>query len=114
MPPLAPIRERDPVISYPFLDRRHQFLRLCHGNFLQFDTLRQSILSTSLVLELMFHQVPGPFLNVCDACECILDDSYYSCTYNCDYRLCKECLKKDGGIHARMHQLFAKRVSDRY
>ena len=114
MPPLAPIRERDPVISYPFLDRRHQFLRLCHGNFLQFDTLRQSILSTSLVLELMFHQVPDPFLNVRDACECILDDSYYSCTYNCDYRLCKECLKKDGGIHARMHQLFAKRVSDRY
>ena len=95
--------ERDPRISYPFLDKRHEFLRLCQGNFLQFDTLRQSILSTSMVMEFIFHKVPDPFLDLCDSCERVLYDEYFVCRHNDDYRLCKECLNKDVGIHARTH-----------
>ena len=98
MPRLPPVVERDPRISFPFLDKR-----LCQGNFLQFDTLRQSILSTSMVMEFIFHKVPDPFLDLCDSCERVLYDEYFVCRHNDDYRLCKECLNKDGGIHARTH-----------
>lgn len=101
--PISDVYEENPLISYPFLDKRHEFLRLCQGNFLQFDTLRHSILSTSLVLEFMFHKVPDPFLDSCDSCEKVLLNEYYACSHNDDYRLCKDCLNKDGGLHAKLH-----------
>ena len=100
---MPPVVERDPVVSYPFLDKRHEFLRLCQGNFLQFDTLRHSVLSTSMVMEFIFHKVPDPFLDLCDSCEKILCDEYYVCRYRDDYRLCKDCLERDGGLHAKNH-----------
>ena len=35
--------------------------------------------------------------------EKILYDEYYLCRYKDDYRLCKDCLERDGGIHAKHH-----------
>ena len=53
-------------------------------------------MSTSMVMEFIFHKVPDPFLDLCDSCERVLYDEYFVCRHNDDYRLCKECLNKDG------------------
>lgn len=51
----------------------------------------------------MFHKVPDPFLDACDSCEKVLLNEFFACRHNDDYRLCKDCLNKDGGLHSKLH-----------
>ena len=50
MPALPPLRDENPLISYPFLDKRHEFLRLCQGNYLPYvgEDLLKEIYQESL------------------------------------------------------------------
>lgn len=107
-PPLPPLSNQDPIISHVFFDKRHEFLRLCQGNFLQFDTLRHAMLSTSVLVQFLFSKVADPFLDCCDTCETVLYKEFYACSHNDDYRLCKDCLNRDGGLHACQHSHFVR------
>ena len=56
-----------------------------------------------MIMQFIFHKTPDPFLDMCDSCEKIIYDVGYMCRYRDDYCLCKDCLAKDGDIHARLH-----------
>ncbi|KAK8798835.1 hypothetical protein WA158_007919 [Blastocystis sp. Blastoise] len=104
--------DENPVISCKYLDKRQDFLHFCQGNFFQFDTLRHALLSTSMLLKFIKEHPKDSFLELCDGCECTLYEKKYCCQLCKNYKLCEDCLLRDGGLHVRNHELFSSLASN--
>lgn len=97
---IQPIIENNPEITTPIIDNRQIFLRYSQSMNLQFNTIRNAVYSTSVLLYMFGNKDGLQYSGICDRCVlCIEPGKCYQCDKCSDFYLCEKCYYKEGHEH---------------